>query len=183
MTATTVSSAPRRPDGVHLEPPSALPKVGDRAPARGVVSLRLPTGATAIEDLVRAYLAAFVREDIDGLERLLMTSDWVPLGGMPRSSLKAQWQQRVKNYDYKQLAGVEIARLDLIERYEWSELAAAGALPRPSEMRQGDVIVRVPITVARVGADQLFPDVLVLLVRREEGGRVRIAGVSEEGGN
>jgi hypothetical protein len=183
VTATEMPSAQRRPDGVHVEPPSVVPTPVDRAPARGIVALRLPTGASAIEDLVRAYLAAFVREDIDGLERQLLTSDWTPLGGGSRAALKSQWTQRVKNFDYKQLAGVEIARIDQIERYEWSELAGPRAPARPSEMRQGDVLVRVPIAVARVGTDQLFPDVLVLLMRREEGGRMRISGVGEEGGN
>lgn len=181
-TAPEAPSAARKPDGVHVEPPSAVPKAVDRAPAKGVVTLRLPTGAAAVEDLVRAYFAAFIREDVDGLERQLMTNDWVPLGGMPRSALKSAWAQRVKNFDYKQLSGTEVAHFDRIERYEYAELGGSG-LARPPEMRQTDVLVRVPVAVARVGTEQLFPDTLVLLLRRDDAGRLRIAGVGEEGGN
>ena len=39
-TATEIPKAPRRPDGVVLEPPPALPSPADRAPASGIVALR-----------------------------------------------------------------------------------------------------------------------------------------------
>jgi hypothetical protein len=49
-------------------------------------------------------------------------------------------------------------------------------------MRPGDLYVRVPIATPRVGSDQLFGDILVLLLRREEG-RLKIAGQADETGS
>ena len=49
------------------------------------------------------------------------------------------------------------------------------------QVQEGDVLVRVPVLVSRVGGDPLFGEVLVLLVRREEG-ELRIAGVAEDPG-
>jgi hypothetical protein len=46
-------------------------------------------------------------------------------------------------------------------------------------MRPGDLYVRVPIATPRVGQEQLFGDVLVLLLRRE-GGQLKIAGQADE---
>jgi hypothetical protein len=47
-------------------------------------------------------------------------------------------------------------------------------------MREGDLLVRVPILTPRVGNDRLFGDVVVLLLRREDG-RFKIAGYGEDG--
>ena len=48
-------------------------------------------------------------------------------------------------------------------------------------MRAGDLYVRSPIATPRVGNEQLFGDVLVLMLRRENG-RLRIAGQADETG-
>ncbi len=179
-TAVELAPAPRRPDGVVVEPPAALPRVVDRAPARGVVALREPLGDDAAKDLVRAYVRAFERED-DGALAQLLTPDAAPLfgGRGGRGALLEQWRTRLKNLDYTKLAGSEVARLDQIERFEYDELGPPGPRARPPEMKAGELLLRVPIATPRAGTEQLFGDVVVLLVRREDG-HYRIAGASEE---
>ncbi len=178
-TATEMPKTPRRPDGVVIEPPAALPVAVDRAPASGVVALREPLADKEVEEVVRAYLRAFEREDVDALVQLL-AQEAVPLG---RAGSKAQlvelWRTKIKNFEYQRLAGVEIARFAQIEKFGYEALAISGGPQRPAEMRPGDVYVRVPIATPRVGADQLFGDVLILLLRREDG-HLHIAGQADE---
>lgn len=177
---SSTEPAARRPDGVVVEPAPALPRAADRAPAHGVVALREPLGVEAAEDLVRAYIHAFEREDEGALAQLL-TGDAAPLfgGRGGRGALLEQWRTRLKNLDYGKLAGLEVARLERMERFEYDELGAPAPLPRPPEMKPGELLLRIPIATPRVGAEQLFGDVVVLLLRREEG-HFRIAGASEE---
>jgi hypothetical protein len=174
--------SPRHPDGVLIEPPTAIPPATDRAPARGVVALREPLADEAIKEVVRLYVRAWVSEDHAALQQLL-TLDAVSLdpGHMARGPLLDAWTHRMHTYDYKKLAGQDVARFERIERYEYAEVGVPGAPARPAEMRPGDALVRVPIATPRLGAEQLFPELLVLLLRREEG-RYRIAGVGEENG-
>ena len=184
-TATEMPKTPRHPDGVVLEPPPALPVAADRAPASGVVALREPLADKDVEDVVRAYVRAFEREDIDALIQLL-AQDASPLG---RAGGKAQlvdlWRTKMKNFEYQKLAGVEVARVAQIEKHTYDTLGVSGSATspsRPAEMRPGDLYVRVPIATPRVGSDQLFGDILVLLLRREEG-RLKIAGQADESGS
>jgi len=178
-TTTELPKAPRRPDGVVIEPPPARPAAVDRAPATGMVALREPLADKDVEQVVRAYLGAFEREDLDALVQLL-AQDAVPLG---RAGSKAQlielWRTKMKNFEYQRLAGVEIARFAQIERFGYEALAASGGPQRPLEMRPGDLYVRVPIATPRVGTDPLFGDILVLLLRREDG-HLRVAGQADE---
>jgi len=172
---------PRRPDGVVLEPAPALPAPSDRAKASGIVALREPLADKDVEDVVRAYVRAFEREDIDALVQLL-AQDAAPLG---RAGSKAQlvelWRSKMKNFEYQKLAGVEVARVAQIEKHTYETLGVSGAPTRPTEMRPGDLYVRVPIATPRLGSDQLFGDILVLVLRREDG-RLKIAGQADENG-
>lgn len=171
----------RHPDGVVLEPPPALPAPADRAPASGIVSLREPLADKDVEDVVRAYVRAFEREDIDALVQLL-AQEATPLGRTGnRAQLVDLWRTKMKNFEYQKLAGVEVARIAQIEKHSYETLGASGGPVRPTEMRPGDLYVRVPIATPRVGSEQLFGDVLVLLLRREDG-RLKIAGQADETG-
>lgn len=181
-TATELPRTPRRPDGVAIDPPPALPPAADRAPATGVVALREPPADKDVEEVVRAYLRAFEREDIVALRRLL-AQDAAPIGRAGgRQQLVELWTTRIKSFEYQKLAGAEIARYSLIERHTYETLGTPGAPSRPPEMRPGDVYVRVPIATPRVGSEQLFGEVLVLLLRREDG-RLKIAGQADENGS
>lgn len=173
--------APRRPDGVAVEPTPALPPASDHAEARGVIALREPLADKDVEDVVRAYIRGFEREEEQSLIQLL-SQDAVPLGrpGTTRAQLIESWHTRLKSYEYQRLAGTEIARLSEIERHTYDTLPS-GTIGRPNEMRPGDIYVRVPITTPRLGSEQLFGDTLVLLLRREDG-RLKIAGQADENG-
>jgi hypothetical protein len=176
-TATSVPKTPRRPDGIVLEPAPALPVAMERASASGIVALREPL----VEEVVRAYLRAFELEDIDALEQLL-AQDAAPLGrGGGKQQLLELWRSKMKNFEYQKLAGVEVARIAQIERHSYESLSASAGPMRPAEMRPGDLFVRVPIATPRIGSDQLFGDILVLLLRRE-GGRLKLAGQADENG-
>jgi hypothetical protein len=181
-TATELPTTPRRPDGVVLEPPPAMPLPADRAPASGIVALREPLADKDIEDVVRAYVRAFEREDLDALVQLL-AQEASPLGRAgSKNQLVDLWRTKMKNFEYQRLAGVEVARVAQIEKYGYEALGASGAPQRPAEMKPGDLYVRVPIATPRVGTDQLFGDVLVLLLRREDA-RLKIAGQADENGS
>jgi hypothetical protein len=175
--------SPRRPDGVALEQPPALPTAADRAPATGVVALREPLADKDVEEIVRAYLRAFEREDDKALE-LLLASEAAPLGrpGTNRIHLVELWRTKIRNFEYQRLAGLEVARISQIEKHTYDLLGQPGAQPRPPEMKPGDLYVRVPIVTPRIGSEQLFGDILVLLLRREDG-RWKIAGQADENAN
>jgi hypothetical protein len=182
-TATEMPKAPRRPDGVALEPPPALPAASDHAEARGVVALREPLADKDVEDVVRAYIRGFEREDEQSLVQLL-AQEAVPIGrpGGAKQQLIESWHTRLKSYEYQRLAGTEVARFSEIERMNYETVGAHPTFMRPNEMRPGDLYVRVPILTPRLGSEQLFGDVLVLLLRREDG-RLKIAGQADENGN
>jgi hypothetical protein len=160
-----------------------MPEVSDRAEARGVVALREPLADKDVEDVVRAYIRAFEREDEPALHQLL-AQEAASLGrqGSTRQQLIEIWRTKLKSFEYQRLAGLEVARVSLMERHTYETLGVPGAPPRPPEMRPGDLYVRVPIATPRVGSEQLFGDVLVLLLRREEG-RLKIAGQADETGS
>ncbi|WP_394850299.1 hypothetical protein LZC95_22930 [Pendulispora brunnea] len=181
MTAPETPSEPRRPDGVVLDPPAAIPLATDRAGARGVVALREPLGDDAMFDVVRAFVSAFQREDADALIGLL-TFDAVLLdakGTKSRSAIVDGWRARFRNLDYSKLVGTEVIDLDAIERYTAQNASSANVPARPAEMREGDVLLRIPVAAARVAGERYFGDVITMVLRRE-GERYRIAGLGEE---
>jgi hypothetical protein len=161
---------PRRPDGVVLEPPPALPKATTRADARGVVALREPVGGDAVRDVVLAVVDAWQRESIEQLLSLL-TNDAGPIEARSRGrgALVESWRQRLRAHEYHRLAGIDLVHAERIERYDWDDLSAPDTPPRPPEMRPDELYVRVPFEVTRVAGERLFGDLMLLLLRREEG--------------
>lgn len=180
-TTTEPSRASRRPDGVVLETPQSLPTPTDRAEAGGVIALRAPVPEEDVEDVVRQYLRAFEREDEAALVGLL-AEDATSLSrpGSTRQQLVDGWRTKLKSFDYQRIGGAEIARFAMMERYTYEAFAGGEPVPRPSSMRPGDLYVRVPMSLSRLGADPLFGETIVFLLRREDG-RLRIAGQADEG--
>ena len=74
----------------------------------GVVALREPLADKDVEDVVRAYLRAFEREDEPALIQLV-TQDAVSLGrpGSTRQQLLEMWKTKLKSFEYQRLAGLE----------------------------------------------------------------------------
>lgn len=174
-TVTELPKEPRRPDGVVLEQPLTVPDPIEHAKTDdAVVSLREPYETRALVDLVKTYFRAWEHEDVEGLTRML-TADAILLR-RPGASVVESFRTRLRTYEYQRIAGLEVARFDRLERHGYGDLPSAD---RPLEMREGDVLMRVPVLVARVQGDPLFGESLVLLVRREDGA-LRIAGLAED---
>jgi hypothetical protein len=179
-TAAALPTAPRRPDGVALDPPSMPPPARDRASsADGLVTLRTPLGVDLALATVADLFRAIVREDPDAIENLF-ARDAIVVGpvagganGTPPSA-PLFWEHRFKRLDYTRLAGEPVYREADVE-----------ILRAPSEAGDGapggdaDVVVRVPIATPRVGLDRLFGDEIVLFMRRE-GDRYRIQRIQED---
>ncbi|HEY8040651.1 MAG TPA: hypothetical protein VIF15_12685 [Polyangiaceae bacterium] len=177
--ATSADPGARRPDAVVVEPPAAMPGVVARADARGVIALREPLAGDAVREVVQSLLDAWQRESLDALVALL-TLDAGPIDarGRGRGSLVEGWRQRMHAHEYGRLSGVELVRPERIERWEWGELGASDAPARPADMRPDEVYVRVPLEVTRIAGEKLFDDVIVLVVRREDG-KYKIAAYGE----
>jgi hypothetical protein len=170
----------RRPDGVVLEPPPAMPVAAGAASARGVVALREPVSDDAVVRVVEALVEAWQRESLDGL-LALVTPDAQSLDarGHPGTALAEGWRQRLQAHEYKRLAGIELVRPEQIRRWDYDDLGAKGAPARPLEMRPGDLLVRVPFEVTHAAGEKLFGDFLVLVLR-PSGAALRVAAYGEE---
>ncbi len=177
VTQAELPKQKRRPDGVFVDAPAAVPEAVDRAEAEGVVALREPVPAPAVEQVVRAFFHAFEREDMDALGDLLLAGvvqlDPAGRAGSPR--LVEVYRQRIRSVEFQKLVGVDYVRLERMQRLEYDDVPQR---LRPHEMQRGDILLRVPLTLPRTG-DTFFQDNVVMLLRRFEG-KLRIAGVGEE---
>ncbi len=162
-----------------MEPPPAMPVPAAHAEAHGVVALREPLSSDAVVDVVRALMDAWQRESLEALGALL-TADAGPIESRARgrASLVESWRQRMRAHPYRRLEGLQLVRPERIEHYAYDELGVADAPARPAGMREGEIYVRVPLEVTQVAGEKYFDDVIVLLLRREEGG-YRIAAYGE----
>jgi hypothetical protein len=162
-----------------MEPPAAMPSAVARAPARGVVALREPLGGDAVRELVTEVMDGWVHESLDALVALL-TADAGPMEARSRGRAKLveDWRARMQAHEYSRLEGVDLVRPERIERYDWQDLAASDAPPRPPDMKQDELYVRVPLDVTRAAGEKVFGDVIELLVR-SEGGKYRITAYRE----
>jgi hypothetical protein len=169
----------REPDGVVLDAPPVLPAPRIRGSAQGVVSLREPSGQDAVVELVRAFVDGWQRASLDAL--LALTAPDAGLIDGPdhgHAALVESWRQRLRAHDYGRLAGAEVMLPERIERWEWDELGTPPRPTRPPTMRPGEILIRAPLEVTRIGGERVFGDVVVMVVRRQEGG-LRIAGYGE----
>jgi hypothetical protein len=169
-TATDLPDAARKPDGVLLDPPPALPSAVAHADARGVVALREPADVNAVRTFVTTFIAAFVREDLATLQSVL-ASDATTLdasGRAPRQVILSDWLRRLQQLEYSRLEGVDVVLTQRIQRFDYDELGGPDDPPRPSMMRPGDTLVRAPIEVSRIGPDKFFGDVIVMVLRHDD---------------
>ncbi len=169
----------RRPDGVALEVRGAVPVAKASAEARGVVALVEPAPEGAVGELLREFVDAWRSESIEALAALL-TADAGPLDARSRgrTALVESWRARLRAHPYAKLEGTEVLRADRVERWTEGELGAVGSPARPPEMLSGELLVRAPLEVTRIGNEKVFGDVMEMLLRTEEG-RLRIAAYLE----
>jgi hypothetical protein len=162
-----------------MDPPPVLPAPLARSRAEGIVSLREPPTHDAVVELVRAFLDGWQRESLETLLGL-STPDAGLIDGPDRghAALIESWRQRLRAHDYGRLAGAELVLPERIERWEWDELGAPNRPARPPAMKPGEILVRAPLEVTRVAGERVFGDVVMLVLKRQDGG-LRISGYGE----
>jgi hypothetical protein len=173
------ASAWRRPDAVPLEASSALPPPRPRAEAQGVVALVAPPTQAAVVELLHAFVDAWRGESIDALAGML-TADAGPFEARARGRtvLVEGWRARMRAHPYARLEGFEVFRAERVERWTEADLGKAGAPSRPPGMLPGEIFVRAPLEMTRVGTERVFGDVLEMILRSEDG-KLRIAAYGE----
>jgi hypothetical protein len=177
--AASAETPPRKPDAVVVEPPSALPGAVTHAEARGVVALREPLAGDALREAVVQVAEAWQQGSLEALVAML-TSDAgaIESRGRGRGPLIEGWRQRLHAHEYGRLAGVELLRPERIERWSWDELGTTDAPARPPDMKPDEVYVRAPLEVTRIANEKVFDDVIVLLLRLEDG-RYKVSAYGE----
>ena len=170
--ATDHTPAPRRPDGVAIDLEASLPAPVSRASTEdGLVALREPVSQDGAIEVVREFLHAVAHTDLPAVRRLL-TSDATaaPIGTPAGPPAEAHWDRRLHKIDYKSLGTTPLYRESAIEIYRHGDLDhEVGDRPaRPSIMGLGDVLVRVPMATTRIGADRVFGDEMLFVLRRVE---------------
>jgi hypothetical protein len=168
---------------VPVDPISHLPRTIDKAPTDVVVTtLRTPVGTEAIGALVRRLFEGFHARSTAAIEvDVDETVVDLRLDGetqQSRGSFVFQLQGRMRNTPFEQLEVDAMYRPQEVEVWARDELGVPGRPARPVSMGPEDLLVRIPIATARVGADVLFGDEIRLLLRRD-GARYRLRGYGE----
>jgi hypothetical protein len=155
-----------------VDPQSALPKPSDTAkPGDVVATLRAPVPPEEIAAIVHRLFQTFHERSTAAIEPDLdeLIAD---LNVPPQADqTKIYWlinlqTQRLKTTSFDQLEIDQMYDPQQVETYAREELGQPGRPPRPPSMGADDVLVRIPIATARVGADVLFGDEIKLLLRR-----------------
>jgi hypothetical protein len=184
-TSLELPKTARQPDGVVLDPEPLVPEAREAASARGVISLKEPLSDAAVRAAIEAFFVPFTSHDAEALDAVLSHAARLldSRGASSYSIVRDELLRRVTAFGH---AGVQRIPIDAVERYDYGDLGARSTHPRPPEMRKGDVLVRVHVTVPHTGNDHLFGDVVVLLFRWEEEpdgagkARLRVVGFDEE---
>jgi hypothetical protein len=182
-TATELPEAPRRPDGVVVDPSPELPPATEVAdPSARLVALKPPLPEKAARMVVVAFFRAIVTEDLEALSELVTSDANAPSrtrGGAP--GMIDHWRGRMRHFRYRALAGEVLYQEADVELYRYDDLEVAipGRPPRPPDMLRSDVLLRVPMLVVRAGSDRVFGDEIVFLLRRDKD-RFRIRQLVED---
>ena len=169
----------RKPDGVLLEPSPAIPQPVERADARGVVALKLPLSIEDVRVVVKQLMTGISNEQQEVINQLLLPDATDLVSHYGREQMLTNWRQRFARLEYQKLRGIEVTHLERAEMREFDDLQTTGAHARPAEMVQGDLFVRIPITAPLSNGERLFDDVLLLLLRRDAQGGLKIAAMGE----
>jgi len=171
-TATDLPLAPRRPDGVVVDPSPELPAAAESADkGSGLVALKPPLPDRAARALVAAFLRAVVSENVEALSELVTNDATVSARGRTGApSLIDHWRARLRHFRYRTLASEILYQEADIElyRYEDLEVPLPGRPLRPPEMTVSDVVLRVPILVVRAGSERVFGDDILFHLRRDK---------------
>lgn len=181
-TRTTDEPAPRRPDAVAGDPPSAPVSGASPADTRGGVVALTQSPRDGARDLVTALGAAIAAENLDALSQCLTPdATWSnpSLGRAPMPAFSL-FRDRFRKLDYGRWTGGALFASDEAEVMTYEDFDALPSRgPRPPEMRPGDVLVRGRVLAPRAGYERLFGDELAI-VARPVGDRYRIVLLVED---
>lgn len=175
----TTAEVKRKPDGVLLEPAPAIPTALEHAQARGVVALKPPVSIEDVRVVVKELMRAFGTRQADVVGTLLVDDAIDLFAHYAKAQIVQNWRARMQRLDYTKIQGLEVAHVDRAELREYEDLQSTGTNARPAEMQPGDLIVRMPMTAPLINGERLFEDVMVLMLRRDGKGSLRIAGIGE----
>ncbi len=169
---------------VPTDPTSAVPRAADVAmPGDTTATLRAPVpdevALALVERLFRTFharTATMLEPDLD--DYIVDLSPEGGVGGRQRPSWVWELQNRVRAAAFDALDIDQMYRPGEVEIYGTEDLGLPGRPSRPSAMGNDEVLVRIPIATTRVGADVLFGEEILLLLRRD-GGRYKIRGYGE----
>jgi hypothetical protein len=181
-TAVELPSAPRRPDGVVVEPTVELPAPAEtQSTDEAVVSLRSPSPDRAALRVVAAFLRAAVTENLEALGDLVTPDAAVPNKSSGTQPLVDFWRARMRQLHYQVLAGELLYQEADVELYRYADLEEPlpGRPLRPPGMARADVLLRVPLRVTQSATERLFGSDLVLVLRPMRG-RLRIRQAIED---
>ncbi len=185
-TASELPDERRRPDGVAIDPTSAPPQPANQADASdSVVTLRTPLGVGLALDIVAEFFKRIIAEDSEALSELL-TRDALAIhtgsggSGQPPSA-GLWWEQRFRRLEYGKLAGEPVYRESELQIFRAEDVLATPQHPaiQPETLDDQDIVIRVPIMTARIAADRLLGDELVVWLRRD-GPRFKIYRLLED---
>ncbi len=163
-----------------VDPEAAIPEARSHAPATGIITLEPPVASEALFALVNTFFAAFAKRSPESINEL-MVNDLVPLDTRrTRGEIVTDWQARNRRLDYTAIRGLDIVRIERMERFGYDDLGPTSSPPRPEDMQPGDLLVRLPVVapIDQKTGEKLFRDVLLMLVRPVDQ-KLRIAGIGE----
>lgn len=165
----------RQPDGVAIDPlPAPLtPQTQTEASGARAAVLRPPLSPEGAIQQVSRLLDRITAEDQASFASFLTPQAlWRNPLTQGSAPLLPHLRERVRRLDYLVLQGVPLVHEPTTEVYTLSELGLylPGRPARPAEMQQGDLLLRFRVLTPRVGAERLFGDELILLLRPEAGG-------------
>jgi hypothetical protein len=182
-TAAELPEAPRRPDGVVVDPSPELPQAVEVGHAEAaLVALKPPLPERAARAVVAAFFRAVVAEDLEALADLTTPDASAPNRNRgSAASILDHWRGRMRHFRYRALASEVLYQEADVElyRYDDFETLIVGRPPRPPEMARSDLLLRVPMLVVRAGSDRAFGDEIQFVLRRA-GDRFRIRQIMED---
>jgi ketosteroid isomerase-like protein len=182
-TVSASASAARLPDGVAIDLKSELPLARESGQTNeGILPLKEPPDVELSLDVVRAFFRAVAHEDMPSLRAILSSDASLgPVSGGTSPAAESQWERRFRKLDYNALGSGMIYRDSQVELYRFHDLdEVEGERPsRPAVMSPGDVLVRVPIEIRKIGNERLFGEEILFIVRRTDAG-LRVKAILED---
>lgn len=169
--------APRRPDGVAIDPPTVYPVAAPDAHASdGVAVLETPLGSGVARGVVLRFWAAMIVEDRVSFQSLFSgrAASYNPATGAVEEAVP-YWNRRFDALDYQLLGQVPAPREDSIDLYRFDQWNRGGAL---DDSKKSDVIAVLHVPQVASGRP-LTGETITFQLRRSHD-HYQIARLTEE---